>query len=86
MTMGPWIHRHTIIHMEAPTDLGTALPAKFWHVLASQPPLGASQYHWMQRRCIQGPVGAPMPPLDAPLPPPTSLLPTSTPYASLHYK
>jgi hypothetical protein len=43
------IHQPTIIHLEATTDLGTALPAKSLHVLPSQLPLGDSQGPTIER-------------------------------------
>jgi hypothetical protein len=61
-----WIHGPIVIHLELSTDLPTDIPAKFHHVLASQLPLGANQHHWMLRRCIQGPISAPMPPPGTP--------------------
>ena len=70
--MDPWAHCHRL--GASPTDL----PAKFHHVLSSQPSLRSNQHPWMQRRCIQGPAGALLPPPGALGPPPTLPLPTNT--------
>jgi hypothetical protein len=81
----PWIHGPIAIHLEASTDLLTALPAKVTDLPAMQLPLGAIKRRWWKGGGMDS-RSTPPRSVDAPYLSTASLAAYKYPLPSTHYK